>query len=192
MEDSTVKAYQVVSRLIDYLNINNEKINWDKFCWQDGRVYRGDNLVGKLERSFTQSKYSAEIGVLSDINLDYNINWDNGQSWFGMKFSKFAMIGLKPQPNEIILFNTDKLIFQAKYSGWGSEVKEAAIAIQDFADNGHRLVGYFENMQEVVVTEYLNLVEKFKHFRENPEAFIQLSSLTIPANSLLNETFFKS
>jgi len=166
MADSTIEEQQIVSRLMDYLDRSNERIAWHRLGWEDGREYQGDDLTGKLDTYFTQTRYSAHP-MIGEIDLGYTINWGD-ESWFSMRFTKWARIGLKPQPQDIVIFSKrgeESPIFQARYSGWAFEFDEAHVAMQDFADNGQRLAEYFENMQDESVKQYIGLVQKIKQFK---------------------------
>ena len=167
MTESTIEEQQIISRLMDYLERSNEKIVWHRLGWGDGREYQGGSLTGKVDTDFTQTRYSA-FPMSSEIDLSYTINWGD-TSWFSMRFTKWARIGLKPQPQEIVIFSKGEKeypIFQARYSGWACEFDEANVAMQDFADNGQRLAEYFENMRDESVKQYLGLVQKVKQFKD--------------------------
>ena len=185
MAESTVEEQQVISRLMDYLDSKNEKIEWDRRGWKEDCDYTGDELTGKLDTDFAQSQYTA-LFWYDRIGLEYRIGWEEGGSSFSIWFSEHTRIGINPQPEQIVLFKSNPYseekeskghlpIFQARYPGsWFTEFDEAFVAMHDFADNGQRLVDYFVNMREESVKEYIALVQKFKQFRDLEKEVVRL------------------
>ncbi|MDP7506437.1 MAG: hypothetical protein QF362_03275 [Candidatus Woesearchaeota archaeon] len=180
MTDSKVEEQQITSRLIDHLDRVKEKINWRRSYWKDGRDYQEDDLNGKLDSDFSSSNYFTRL-LSGEMSLDYHINWDNQSSYFSLKFSKWVRIGLKPKPEDIVLFSNNPYseeketkghlpIFQATYhTMFTLEFKEAKVAMQDFVDNGIRFEEYFVNMQDEAMKQYFALVKRFQEFRDAEE-----------------------
>ena len=183
MTDSATREHQVVSRIIDYLDETREKIVRYRCCWKDGREEYNDDLIGKLDTEFSQTRYNAGF-EFEEINFHYCINWGNEiDSWFSIMFSELTRIGLRPNPKDIAVFlnnpknkfnsETNPPIFQACYEWRDSDARNSAnIAMQDFADNGEKLEKYFVGMQQESVREYSNLVNKLKKFRNEDIARI--------------------
>ena len=96
--ESTLDQQKIVSRLIDYLDISHERIEWVRSCWKDGQDYSGNRLQGQKDHEFTSTTYFAHL-ALGEITFRYNIHWDKASSTFSMKFTKWAPVDLKPEPD---------------------------------------------------------------------------------------------
>ncbi|MBR9703858.1 hypothetical protein GOV12_00465 [Candidatus Pacearchaeota archaeon] len=175
-ETQTIQEQQIFSRLMDYLDKKNERINWCRACWSDCRDYQGEHLQDKLDSDFEQTQYCTKI-MQEEIDLGYNINWEEQSSLFTMRFTKWARFGLKPQPEDIVLFSKNPYseekqsrgnlpIFQAVYRQVVMDDSEAQIALHDLTENGKRLANYFENMQDESVEKFQELIKKFQQFRD--------------------------
>lgn len=170
MEDKEVYGWQIISRLIDYLDREDKKIKWDRSCWNGGIYYYEDELKGKLDSEFPFCEYTSDISGL--VSLEYNIDKEERISRFILRFkdsAKWERTGINPIPESIVLkaYSKEKSCLpslQGRYTSF-SESDEAFAAMQDFADNGDRLADYFLNIQQESVKEFTCLVQKFKQYR---------------------------
>lgn len=180
MSDPIAPEKKITSRLIDFLNESKESINWHRSCWKGGRDYNEKSLSDCLDTDFSSTTYTAHL-LQGEILLEYHIKWEKHLSWFCMRFTKWARIGLNPPPEDIVLFSHNPYteeqetkghlpIFQARYKVlFVRNFDEAKVAMQDFADNGGKLAEYFINMSAESLREYHSLTKRFQEFRDTEE-----------------------
>jgi hypothetical protein len=172
--------HKVISRLIDYLNANDQKIAWRRSCWKDYKSYMQDDIVGRLDTEFVSTYYTGGL-FFAEIELGYNVSWDTQSSHFSMRFTKYSRIGLKPKPDTLTIFshnpyNEEKEtfghlpIFQARYQTlFALHFEEARNAMLDFVENGEKLASYFVNMQDESKAMYKKLIDRVRECKDVKE-----------------------
>jgi hypothetical protein len=178
--ESTPEQHRIFSRLIDFLNRKNSKVDWLRSCWNDGTYYHGDELTGRLDTDYPVSCYTAGLDC-GEISLDYNLRWPEQASWLSINFSEWARYGLKPKPRDLVLFSHNHYseekakfghlpIFQVRYDTlFVLPFDEARTAMLDFIKNGEKFAEYFTGMQKESKDKYSELIQRFKQFQDVPE-----------------------
>jgi len=156
--ESTLEQQKIFSRLIDYLNTNNEKIKWE--------LLYPNRYISRAARD--------------QICMYYDF-CKNSSSLFQMNFNNYMpILDLKPRPDLVLLFSDNPRakdegeenrghlpIFKVRYdTTFTLEFEAAKNAMLDFIENGEKLAEYFVNMRREPKEQYFKLIQKFESFKD--------------------------